>query len=100
MCGLSFIVDKSLKSNFEKEIYKMNDSIIHRGPDDEGVYFYQNLSFGFRRLSILDLSDLGHQPMLDRNGNVLIFNGEIFNYIELKKQLSDLGCIFKTKTDT
>lgn len=75
----------------------------HGGPDDEGVYVDDQfpLAFGHRRLSLIDLSSAGHQPMSDAEGTLqLIFNGEIYNFQELKKELQACGHIFKTKTDT
>ena len=62
--------------------------MIHRGPDDWGVYTDDHAALGFRRLSIIDLSPAGHQPMVSKDGNtVLVFNGEIYNYLELRKEL-------------
>ena len=99
MCGLSFIIEKRFKSS-RNFIKLMNNKVFHRGPDDEGMLSHKNLHFGFRRLSILDLSTAGRQPMQDDKGNIIIFNGEIFNYLELKKELIKSGVSFKTKTDT
>ena len=78
----------------------MNDSIRHRGPDGEGFFFGENFAFGHRRLSILDLSTDGSQPMTYREKNVITFNGEIYNYIELREELKDKGYTFHTQTDT
>lgn len=78
----------------------MMQKIKHRGPDDEGVFCDSNVGLGHVRLSIIDLSDAGHQPMLSNNGRfVIIFNGEIYNYLELKKELKSKYS-FQTKTDT
>ena len=78
----------------------MTRSISHRGPDDEGYYLAGPLGFGFRRLSIIDLAG-GHQPMSDREESVwVIFNGEIYNFPELKRELEELGHVFRTKSDT
>ncbi len=78
----------------------MTRSITHRGPDDEGYYLAGPLGFGFRRLSIIDLAG-GHQPMSDREESVwVIFNGEIYNFPELKRELEVLGHVFRTKSDT
>lgn len=74
--------------------------MIHRGPDDEGYYLAGPLGFGFRRLSIIDLAG-GHQPMSDREESVwVIFNGEIYNFPELKRELEGHGHVFRTKSDT
>ncbi len=78
----------------------MAKSITHRGPDDEGYYLDGPLGFGFRRLSIIDLSG-GHQPMSDREGTIwVIFNGEIYNFRELRQELESFGHVFRTNSDT
>ena len=78
----------------------MTKTLIHRGPDDEGYYVSGALGFGFRRLSIIDLGG-GHQPMSDREESVwVVFNGEIYNFLELKRELEGHGHIFRTKSDT
>jgi asparagine synthase (glutamine-hydrolysing) len=78
----------------------MTDSITHRGPDDEGYHISDSIGLGFRRLSIIDLSG-GHQPMSDKEKTVwVIFNGEIYNFPELKKELEGYGHIFQTRSDT
>lgn len=88
-------------ANSKELIHAMNSSIAHRGPDDEGVWSSQDdqLFFGHRRLSIIDLSPSGHQPMIDEQGNAIVFNGEIYNYKELKDELSS-STQFKTESDT
>ncbi len=81
-------------------IKRMTWSIAHRGPDDEGYYLSGSLGLGFRRLSIIDLKG-GHQPMSDREKLVwIVFNGEIYNFHELKKELESYGHFFQTKSDT
>ena len=78
----------------------MTKSITHRGPDDEGYFIDGPLGFGFRRLSIIDLSG-GHQPMADQEETVwVIFNGEIYNFPELKRELQSHGHVFRTNSDT
>jgi len=78
----------------------MADTIIHRGPDDEGYYISGSVGFGFRRLSIIDLNT-GHQPISNEDGTVwIVFNGEIYNYRELREQLKSRGHVFRTNTDT
>jgi asparagine synthase (glutamine-hydrolysing) len=78
----------------------MTDSIVHRGPDDDGFYFEGPLGLGFRRLSIIDLQG-GHQPMSDSDESVwVVFNGEIYNFPELKRELESYGHIFRTLSDT
>jgi asparagine synthase (glutamine-hydrolysing) len=84
----------------QRDIEAMAKSIAHRGPDDDGYYISGPLGFGFRRLSIIDLSG-GHQPMSDHEESVwVIFNGEIYNFIEIKRELQALGHIFRTESDT
>jgi asparagine synthase (glutamine-hydrolysing) len=81
-------------------IKKMTRTMIHRGPDDEGFFISGSLGFGFRRLSIIDLEG-GHQPMSDQEKTVwIIFNGEIYNFPELRKELENIGHVFRTKSDT
>jgi asparagine synthase (glutamine-hydrolysing) len=82
------------------DIETMTRSIVHRGPDDEGYFISGPLGFGFRRLSIIDLSS-GHQPMSDQEESVwVIFNGEIYNFPELKRELQSHGHVFRTNSDT
>ena len=79
----------------------MNDSITHRGPDQDGIFAADGISLGHRRLSIIDLSDHGRQPMCNEDGNVqLAFNGEIYNYAELKPELERRGHKFASNTDS
>ena len=98
MCGISGIVKWNEQVD-RSEIEKMNASIAHRGPDATGVYLEQNVGFGHQRLSILDLSADGNQPMFF-NELVMVYNGEIYNYIEIREELKKLGRSFKTKTDS
>ena len=88
MCGIAGIIKKkNIKVNKE-EIQVMNNTISHRGPDAEGIYIDHTVAFGHRRLSIVDLSESGNQPMISHDQKyVLIFNGEIYNYIEIKEYL-------------
>src|SRR5229473_1515983 len=82
------------------DIEAMTKSIVHRGPDDEGYFIAGPLGFGFRRLSIIDLSG-GHQPMSDQEESVwVVFNGEIYNFLELKRELEAYGHVFRTNCDT
>ncbi len=101
MCGITgkfnFDFNKKVSIN---EIKKMTQSLFHRGPDDEGYFLDENVGLGFRRLSIIDLSS-GHQPLSDNSGNYWItFNGEIYNYKQLRQELRKRGYYFKTNTDT
>ena len=102
MCGICGYISK--KRITEEELRIMNDTMIHRGPNDSGVEIYQGsedyyVGLAQRRLSILDLSPLGHQPMSSVDGRLTIsFNGEIYNFLELKEELSDYP--FKSHCDT
>lgn len=101
MCGIcgqfNFLEPEPV---YPETVRRMARSIIHRGPDDEGYYFAGPLGFGFRRLSIIDLAG-GHQPMSDGEGKVwIIFNGEIYNFKELRADLEGRGHKFRTNCDT
>src|SRR3989338_3788356 len=88
--------------NFKDEqlLNKMLQKTKHRGPDDHGTFFGDNISLGHNRLSIIDPSSAGHQPMASSDGNLAItYNGELYNYKELKKELAG-SYEFKTQTDT
>lgn len=96
MCGFCGYINKKEKDH----IKLMNDAIIHRGPDDESYYQDDNIALGFRRLSIIDLKG-GRQPISNETDKLIIcFNGEIYNFKEIKEDLIKKGHIFKTKTDT
>jgi len=101
MCGIVGKINFNNKEVKAETIIKMMDKIKHRGPDDNGHFIDNGVGLGFVRLSILDLSSAGHQPMMsDDNKLVLIYNGEIYNYIELREELKSKGYIFKSNTDT
>ena len=101
MCGICGIINKTDALVHEESIRKMMARMKHRGPDDEGVFISQNIGLGFVRLSIIDLSSAGHQPMKDHDGRyTIIYNGEVYNYIELRAELEESGISFVTKTDT
>ena len=98
MCGITGFVNK--KDNKDKIIKKMADKIAHRGPDGEGYYINDNVALAHRRLSIIDLST-GSQPMFNANKDlVIVFNGEIYNYLEIKDELKKDGFKFLNKSDT
>lgn len=101
MCGITGIVQFNREKAIAPAVLKnMCDSIYHRGPDDDGLYMSRNVGLGFRRLSIIDLST-GHQPLSNQNDTVyIVFNGEIYNYLEQRQKLIQKGYIFKTTTDT
>ena len=101
MCGICGQYNYGTLQPVEAQsIRGMASSIAHRGPDDEGFYFEGPLGLGFRRLSIIDLAG-GHQPMSDKEESVwVVFNGEIYNYPELKQELTGYGHRFRTQSDT
>ena len=101
MCGILGILD--LRGIKESSLTKMRDSMVHRGPDDCGLWISDDKTVGLahRRLSILDLSEAGRQPMSDSEERVWItFNGEIYNFQEIREELKKRGYIFRTRTDT
>ena len=101
MCGINGIINFNNQPVQESLIRQMMKIQKHRGPDDEGVFIENNVGLGFVRLSILDLTSAGHQPMLGANGRyIIVFNGEIFNYIELRNELKHFGYSFITNSDT
>lgn len=101
MCGFVALIRKNKRQIDPVSIRLMNQEILHRGPDDEGYFENEWLGLGFRRLAIIDLSEQGHQPMLDASGRyVCVFNGEIYNYRELRKSLENEGVIFRGHSDT
>jgi asparagine synthase (glutamine-hydrolysing) len=101
MCGICGIINLRNFHVDELPIRRMMDEMKHRGPDDQGIFLEEGAGFGFVRLSIIDLSLAGHQPMFSPdNDNMIIFNGEIYNYLELRNELSGLGHVFISDTDT
>ncbi|TAF19111.1 MAG: asparagine synthetase B, partial [Nostocales cyanobacterium] len=99
MCGFSGILSKHPSST--SDLKASLKSILHRGPDYQGIWEDEHLKIGHTRLSILDLSPLGNQPMSYQNGQLqIIFNGEIYNYIEIKEELIGKGYSFISHSDT
>ncbi|WP_082125896.1 asparagine synthase (glutamine-hydrolyzing) [Silvibacterium bohemicum] len=101
MCGIcgKFMFDRE-ESVSNVLIKDMADALVHRGPDDDGFYVLGQIGLGFRRLSIIDLSG-GHQPLSNEDGTIwIVFNGEIYNYLALRRELMAKGHDFKTKSDT
>ena len=98
MCGILGMFG----SNINRERFKVGlDRIIHRGPDAEGIWFHENVILGHRRLSILDLSSAGSQPMHSADERyVIVFNGEIYNYVEIREELKSKGYQFVSNCDT
>ena len=101
MCGIVGILRFDGRSVGREEIAAMTDSITHRGPDDQGALVEGNLGLGMRRLAIVDLSASGHQPLWNEDGSVaVIFNGEIYNHLDLRSRLVVQGHVFRGSSDT
>lgn len=101
MCGITGIVNLNGDAVSPAILKRMTDAIAHRGPDGEGHWIEGNLGLGHRRLAIIDLSPLGHQPMISSDHRyVLCYNGEIYNYRELRTELEAAGYWFRSKTDS
>jgi asparagine synthase (glutamine-hydrolysing) len=111
MCGICGIIKFNNSIPEAEKLQKMMKVMKHRGPDDEGKFINGNVGLGFVRLSIIDLSPLGHQPMfsnekvksdgvMNSGRYVMIYNGEVYNYIELREELKSVGYEFKSNTDT
>ncbi len=101
MCGIAGFINKDGRDADEADIIQMTDLVAHRGPDGAGHVCYGSVAFGHRRLAILDLTNGGSQPMRrDALGLTITFNGEIYNYIELREELKTLGWQFFTASDT
>lgn len=105
MCGLTGILYKSGSypdpTFLKKKIEEMTETLKSRGPDGKGIHLDKHIALGHRRLKILDLSENGSQPMqLSEGGAVIVFNGEIYNFNELKKELALKGCQFRSRSDT
>jgi len=100
MCGINGIISRN-NDSLASQISRMNALIAHRGPDDSGVYIYENtVAFGMQRLSIIDIAH-GKQPISNTDKSlVIVFNGEIYNFLQLKNILSDKGVQFNTSSDT
>lgn len=106
MCGICgiYTFDEAAGQNvFAHSVQHMTRMMIHRGPDDEGFWTSpdDHVQLGFRRLSILDLSQAGHQPMISHDGrSALVFNGEMYNYQALGRELEARGIVFRSTSDT
>jgi asparagine synthase (glutamine-hydrolysing) len=100
MCGISGIIDKSNAPVPEEQIRRITDLVAHRGPDDSDLFLAQGLALGHRRLAIIDLNVRGRQPMCYRDRYWITYNGEIYNYLEIRHELEKEGVSFKTTSDT
>src|SRR4249920_2585646 len=100
MCRIVGLASKNTFMEVERSLLSMMNSVAHGGPDDEGKYVDDKIALGHKRLSIIDLSSAGHQPMFLGAQLIISFNGEIYNYQILKEELERLGVVFGTKSDT
>src|SRR3990167_8971690 len=101
MCGINGILARGQTFLYSHAIGKMNDALAHRGPDDEGIYKDADVLLGHRRLSIIDLSAAGKQPMSDQSKTLwIVFNGEIYNFKDIRRKLESKGHLFQSNTDT
>ncbi len=101
MCGIAGICTQNTATPSVEILRSMADSIAHRGPDDYGYYAQPQIGLAHRRLSIIDLTDTGHQPMTTEDGAAtIVYNGEVYNYQQLKRELEKDGVVFKGTSDT
>lgn len=101
MCGFVGFYNRSQSQDKAPIVKQMNDTIVHRGPDSEGYFTDDSIALGFRRLSIIDLSEVAAQPMYNETKDiVMVFNGEIYNYQEIYKDLVEKGHVFRSHTDS
>ena len=102
MCGIYGVFSKGKLTDTElNRVRSIGPILQHRGPDGEGFWYRNNIALGHRRLSILDATNSGAQPMSYKNGRyTIVYNGEIYNFIELKSELKKAGYAFSTDTDT
>ena len=98
MCSILGLVDFNKNCLNQKNIYDLNKILSHRGPDDEGFFYDENVALAFNRLSIIDL-EKGNQPIIFQD-LISIFNGEIYNFKEIKEELINKNYIFKTNSDS
>ncbi len=101
MCGIAGVIyDDRSRAVQPEELKRMSDTLTHRGPDDEGFFVDQNVGLAMRRLNVIDLVT-GHKPISNEDGSVwIVFNGEIYNFPELRRELESKGHRFSTNTDT
>jgi asparagine synthase (glutamine-hydrolysing) len=103
MCGICGILSFDNSPVDESILLRMRDELIHRGPDSEGIFINssRNVGFGFRRLAIIDLSPAANQPMSNHDKTIwVVFNGEIYNHLEIRKELESSGFKYRTRSDT
>lgn len=100
MCGIAGVVNSEPGGVESATIHRMCQRIVHRGPDDEGIFVKDGAGLGVRRLSVIDLAG-GHQPVFNENKTIcVVYNGEIYNFPELRADLESRGHVFYTNSDT
>src|SRR5213594_3296170 len=98
MCGIAGIVAETLPANADALIHDMIGTLARRGPDGQGVERWTNAILGHRRLSIIDLSEAGRQPMRSEDDGIgVVFNGAIYNFQEIRRELESTGCRFRSR---
>ena len=101
MCGIVGLLNLNLEPVKKSVLFKMNNMLKHRGPDGSGYWIANNLGLAHSRLSIIDLSEKASQPMQSSCGRfVITYNGELYNFMELREELKKSGVIFKSQSDT
>ena len=101
MCGIAGYMQEGFPQSGELDLRRMGEAIAHRGPDANGEFLDNWVGLAHRRLSIIDLSPLGNQPMFSSDGRyIIVFNGEIYNFLQLRAELEKKGCSFRSRTDT
>src|SRR3979490_411051 len=101
MCGIAGIVHLDGRAVPPATLHLMADAIAHRGPDGDGYWCERSVGLGHRRLSIIDLSDAGSPPTCSPDGqSILVYNGEVYNFRELRRELEALGYAFRSRSDT
>ena len=101
MCGIAGAIQFDRTAVDRDAMLRMTRVIAHRGPDDEGVWTGDGVGLGSRRLAVIDLSERGHQPMSNEDGSIWIaYNGEVYNFQELRENLLKQGHVFRSNTDT
>src|ERR1700676_3181234 len=101
MCGICGVFYSDRKQRVNRDsLATMNQRIVHRGPDDGGLFVEENVGLAMRRLSIIDVQS-GHQPLSNEDGSIwIVFNGEIYNHQDLRKDLESRGHVYRTRSDT
>ena len=100
MCGINGMINLENEGSNHQSILRMNTLLAHRGPDGEGIYTTKGLALGHTRLSVIDLSSAANQPFIIDEKYIMTYNGECYNYLDLRRKLEEKGHSFRTKSDT